>query len=109
MALSHLEQHCVVGLPRLADVMPHLFERDVASVPARVARFQMRHGVDLPLPVCARLNGRLPTPNEQTDKITQTLPVVGEGEHRPPPSGLPGLPCGTIKGILLNDWCHLPV
>lgn len=58
-AVLHLEQRRIFELPKLVDVMPHLFEADVEGIAHGVAKLrQQRGGSDL-LPAYADLNTRL--------------------------------------------------
>ncbi|MCF8505759.1 MAG: hypothetical protein K9G59_12680 [Caulobacter sp.] len=56
---AYLAQHRILGLPRLVDAMPHLFEHDVETMSAAVARFHERCGEGAEFPDFARMNTML--------------------------------------------------
>ncbi|WP_245539817.1 hypothetical protein [Reyranella massiliensis] len=55
LALNHLSKHRIFELPKLVDVMPHLFEADVETVGDSVSRLQQASGVGH-VPPYAQLN-----------------------------------------------------
>lgn len=59
MAISHLAAYRVFELPRLTDVMPHLFEADVDSMADGVRRLYAAGRQDDALPSYAELNKRV--------------------------------------------------
>jgi len=58
-AVGYLEQHRISELPRLTDIMPHLFELQVNSLQDGVARLYAARPDSGPLPHYAQLNARI--------------------------------------------------
>jgi hypothetical protein len=59
LALDYLEKHRIFELPTLVDVMPFLFEADVATISNGVERLRKVNGSDKLMPPYAELNVRL--------------------------------------------------
>lgn len=59
LALHHLTKHRIFELPKLVDVMPHLFEADVETIAGGVERLRELSGVGKVTPAYAELNTRL--------------------------------------------------
>lgn len=60
LALHHLIKHRIFELPKLVDVMPHLFETDVETIADGVGRLHEVSGAGKIPPTYAELNTRLP-------------------------------------------------
>lgn len=58
-ALDRLARLRIAELPKLVDVMPHLFEPDVESIKGAAWRMLQTGGLHRSLPAFARINGRL--------------------------------------------------
>ncbi|MCV3211117.1 hypothetical protein OHD62_31115 [Mesorhizobium sp. YC-39] len=59
LALHHLSKHRIFELPKLIDVMPHLFEADVGTISDGVERLREQSGEAKAPPAYAELNTRL--------------------------------------------------
>lgn len=58
-AVLHLEQRRIFELPKLVDVMPHLFEADVEAITDGVAKLRQQRGGADEFPAYANLSTRL--------------------------------------------------
>lgn len=58
-AILHLEQRRIFELPKLVDIMPHLFQVDVEAITDGVAKLREQRGGANELPAYADLNTRL--------------------------------------------------
>lgn len=58
-AIGYLQRHRISELPRLSDMMPHLFEPNVDSLPDGVSRLYATRRQDEALPPYAELNARV--------------------------------------------------